>query len=80
MLRHAVAAFLLFGAVAARPSSADMAGPASVIDGDTIIVAGEHVRLQGIDSPARPAATAPGVRAGRSRDKGPCVPAGRACG
>ena len=41
MLRHvAVAAFLLFGAVAARPSFADVTGPAKIIDGDTIVVAG----------------------------------------
>ena len=52
MLRHAaIAVFLLFGAVAARPSFADVTGPAKIIDGDTIVVAGEHVRLQGIDAP-----------------------------
>ena len=28
-----------------------MTGPATVIDGDTIVVAGERVRLQGIDAP-----------------------------
>jgi endonuclease YncB( thermonuclease family) len=26
-------------------------GPASVIDGDTIVVAGERIRLHGIDAP-----------------------------
>jgi endonuclease YncB( thermonuclease family) len=51
MFRHiAVAAFLL-ATLAARPSFADVAGPATVVDGDTIIVAGERVRLQGIDAP-----------------------------
>jgi endonuclease YncB( thermonuclease family) len=28
-----------------------VAGPATVIDGDTIVVAGERIRLQGIDAP-----------------------------
>ena len=52
MFRHiAVAAFLLFAAIGARPSFADVAGPATVVDGDTIVVAGERVRLQGIDAP-----------------------------
>jgi endonuclease YncB( thermonuclease family) len=53
MLRHAaVAAFLLFAAFAARPSSADVSGAAAVIDGDTIVVAGERVRLQGSTPPS----------------------------
>ncbi len=30
---------------------ADVSGPARVIDGDTIEVAGEHIRLHGIDAP-----------------------------
>jgi endonuclease YncB( thermonuclease family) len=52
MLRHAAAfAFLLFAALAARSSFADVAGQASVVDGDTIVVDGERVRLQGIDAP-----------------------------
>jgi hypothetical protein len=34
--------------VVARPSSADVSGEPTVIDGDTIVVAGERVRLQGI--------------------------------
>jgi endonuclease YncB( thermonuclease family) len=38
-------------AALARPSSADVAGPASVIDGDTLVVAGERIRLEGIDAP-----------------------------
>jgi endonuclease YncB( thermonuclease family) len=50
MLRYtAVAACLLFAVVA--PASADVSGEPTVIDGDTIVVAGEHVRLQGIDAP-----------------------------
>jgi endonuclease YncB( thermonuclease family) len=49
--RTAAIAFLLFGAVTARPSFADVSGPATVVDGDTLVVAGEHVRLQGIDAP-----------------------------
>ena len=49
MFRIVVAAFLL--AALARPSFADVTGPAMVIDGDTIVVAGERVRLHGIDAP-----------------------------
>src|SRR5512134_1432342 len=49
MFRIVVAAFLLDAL--ARPSFADVTGPATVIDGDTIVVAGERVRLQGIDAP-----------------------------
>src|SRR5512132_2676193 len=52
MFCHIVAtAILLFVAVAALPSYADVAGPATVVDGDTIVVGGEQVRLQGIDAP-----------------------------
>jgi endonuclease YncB( thermonuclease family) len=51
MLRHAAAAVFLLAALAARPSFADVAGQATVVDGDTILVAGERVRLQGIDAP-----------------------------
>jgi endonuclease YncB( thermonuclease family) len=46
MLRHAAVAVFLLATLAARPSFADLAGQASVIDGDTIVVAGERVRLQ----------------------------------
>jgi endonuclease YncB( thermonuclease family) len=50
MLRHtAVAAFLL-AALFARPSYADVAGPATVIDGDTVVIT-QRIRLQGIDAP-----------------------------
>ena len=52
MFRHtAFACLLLAGSLAARPSSADLAGPATVIDGDTLVVAGERIRLEGIDAP-----------------------------
>src|SRR5512134_3644315 len=49
MFRIVVAAFSL--AALARPSFADVTGTARVIDGDTIVVAGERIRLQGIDAP-----------------------------
>jgi endonuclease YncB( thermonuclease family) len=39
---------LLSATVSAR---ADVVGTAKIIDGDTIVIAGEHVRLQGIDAP-----------------------------
>ena len=43
--RHVlVAAFL--ATLAVQPSFADVAGPATVVDGDTIVVAGERVRLE----------------------------------
>ena len=35
----------------AIPAQADVAGMARVIDGDTIVINGEHVRLRGIDAP-----------------------------
>jgi endonuclease YncB( thermonuclease family) len=50
MFRHA-AFLVLFGAVVARPSSADVSGEPTVIDGDTLVVTGERIRLQGIDAP-----------------------------
>jgi endonuclease YncB( thermonuclease family) len=37
--------------VAAVSAHVDLAGSARVIDGDTIVINGEHVRLQGIDAP-----------------------------
>ncbi|HEX5862837.1 MAG TPA: thermonuclease family protein, partial [Casimicrobiaceae bacterium] len=51
MLRDTVFACLLLVGALARPSFADVTGPATVIDGDTIVVAGERVRLHGIDAP-----------------------------
>jgi endonuclease YncB( thermonuclease family) len=50
-------AILLFGLLLALAlggeTRADVTGPARVIDGDTIVVDGEHVRLQGIDAPEK---------------------------
>ena len=40
-------------AVASAQATSVLVGTAHVIDGDTIIVAGEHVRLEGIDAPER---------------------------
>ncbi len=34
-----------------RPTLADITGPARIIDGDTIDIAGERIRLHGIDAP-----------------------------
>ena len=48
MLRFVSAfAFLMVSSIAI----ADMAGPARVVDGDTIVIAGERIRLHGIDAP-----------------------------
>ena len=47
MKRLAVLAFLAF----AFPAHAEIVGTARVIDGDTIEVAGERIRLHGIDAP-----------------------------
>lgn len=44
--RPAIAAFLL-AALASAPSVADVGGEATVVDGDTIVVAGERIRLRG---------------------------------
>ena len=38
-------------ALIATPALADVAGTASVIDGDTIEVHGQRIRLHGIDAP-----------------------------
>ena len=43
----AILALLVLSYVA----QADVTGPATVVDGDTIIVAGERIRLEGIDAP-----------------------------
>jgi hypothetical protein len=48
MRLSAVLVALLSATVSAR---ADVVGTAKIIDGDTIVIAGEHVRLQGIDAP-----------------------------
>jgi len=49
MLRHLVINF--FDVTRHGRRAECLVGPATVIDGDTIIVAGEHVRLHGIDAP-----------------------------
>ncbi len=38
-------------ALAATPAHADTTGRATVIDGDTIEIRGERIRLDGIDTP-----------------------------
>jgi endonuclease YncB( thermonuclease family) len=53
-MRQATVLFTVLLALSlAGEARADVTGPARVIDGDTIVVAGEHVRLQGIDAPER---------------------------
>ena len=48
MLRFVLAiAFLMLPSIA----MADTTGPARVVDGDTIVIAGERIRLHGIDAP-----------------------------
>jgi endonuclease YncB( thermonuclease family) len=54
----AVAASLALPALAA-----DLSGPAQVIDGDSIVVAGERIRLRGIDAPEQDQAC---IRSGRN--------------
>ena len=44
-----VALALLIAALGLTP----IQGPARVIDGDTIVISGEHIRLEGIDAPER---------------------------
>jgi endonuclease YncB( thermonuclease family) len=44
------AALAKAGPPAAPPAMATVSGPARVIDGDTVVVAGVHVRLKGVDA------------------------------
>ena len=44
-------AVLSFLILIASPASADLAGKPSVIDGDTIEIAGQRIQLHGIDAP-----------------------------
>ncbi len=42
---------LIAALVSASPALADITGPARIIDGDTIDIAGERIRFHGIDAP-----------------------------
>jgi len=42
---------LILTLIVAAPAVADVTGPARVIDGDTIVLAGERIRFHGIDAP-----------------------------
>ena len=49
--RIAVLAFLLLIAFALKAHSEDLVGVPRIIDGDTVVINGTKVRLQGIDAP-----------------------------
>ena len=50
-MRSLLAGILALVVAAAPLLAADLQGPARVIDGDTIEIAGRRVRLHGIDAP-----------------------------
>src|SRR5512134_1603793 len=51
MLTHRAASCVVALLALGQVAQADVTGPATVIDGDTIVVAGERIRLEGIDAP-----------------------------
>ena len=52
MLGRVIRAFVVAVAITSAASAlADVTGPARVIDGDTLEVAGQHVRWHGVDAP-----------------------------
>ena len=60
--RSVAAVLLAIAAGSSLPASADVIGQAQVVDGDTLQVAGERVRLHGIDAPeSRQSCTLSGV-------------------
>ncbi len=50
-MRALLAIALLIGLLWPTPARADITGKPRVIDGDTIEIAGERIRLHGIDAP-----------------------------
>jgi endonuclease YncB( thermonuclease family) len=50
MLRHAVAALFTLASIPAL-AQGPVVGRASVVDGDTVEIAGHRIRIQGIDAP-----------------------------
>ncbi len=52
-MRALLAIALIIGLLWPVTALADISGPARVVDGDTLIVAGERIRLHGIDAPEK---------------------------
>ena len=50
-MRHFIAALLTIVALSAHPALADITGPATVTDGDSIKIDGQRIRIRGIDAP-----------------------------
>ena len=50
MVRMLIAAGTLFLCLLATPALADVTGPTRVIDGDTLEIQGQRIRLHGIDA------------------------------
>ncbi|MBE2241308.1 MAG: thermonuclease family protein [Burkholderiaceae bacterium] len=51
LLRTAMVAAALLLSAGSSARALELSGPATVIDGDTLVVAGHHVRIWGIDAP-----------------------------